>query len=184
MEDIDVDKRLLEDIQHGKQEALASLYDRHAAHLLGVARFIIKNHREAEDLIHDVFIEAWQKASNYDAKRGSVRNWLLLRVRSRAIDRLRKLVKTENHAEIESIDMRSVIPDDSAQQADFERARRATANLSQVQQQVLEASYFEGLSCREIAAKYNIPEGTVKSRLSAAVSALRIALDSNTGEDK
>ncbi|MEZ4468804.1 MAG: sigma-70 family RNA polymerase sigma factor [bacterium] len=89
MHSIDLDTRLVLGMAQGDKSALGQLYDRHAPLLLGVALRLLGDRPEAEDLVHDVLIEAWQRADTYDPARASVRSWLLLRLRSRALDRLR-----------------------------------------------------------------------------------------------
>ena len=81
-----LDEVLVRAIASGDTRALAALYDRHAPLMLGLARRIVGGTSEAEDIVHDVFVEAWRRASDYDESRGSVKAWLLLRTRSRAID--------------------------------------------------------------------------------------------------
>lgn len=177
--DPDNDIQLLKDIGNGNQAALTKLYDRYASHVMAVTFKVIRNKQEAEDLVHDVFIEAWQKADSYDPSKGTVRNWLLLRARSRAIDRIRKLDRIETRSDIEEsvlsksdskIEQRSVDP---IQQLDHRQAHQALALLSAEHALIVRASYFEDLSYREIAKKYEIPEGTVKSRMLAAFKVLR-----------
>ena len=73
----------------GRQAAMARLYDRYAPPLLSAGQRMLGSRRDAEDLLHDVFVEVWQQAGDYSAARGSVKSWLFLRMRSRAIDRLR-----------------------------------------------------------------------------------------------
>lgn len=174
----DHDRKLLAAITHDDRSALAELYDRHSATLMGVAYRILQNRRDAEDLLHDVFLEAWHKAASYDSSRGTVRNWLIMRVRSRAIDRLRSLTSARKKAILqvnnESAQIESV--ENAYHSPDHERARRALAHLSDAQRMVIELLYFEGLSCQEIALRCEIPIGTVKSRLSAALNLLRNAL--------
>ncbi len=172
------DRKLLVAITAGERSALAQLYDRHAAVLMGIAYRILQNRRDAEDLLHDVFIEAWRKAASYDANRGTVRSWLITRLRSRAIDRLRSLISARKsamlRASIESEQMQS--SEAISRSPDHVRALRAMTILSKNQRKVLELLYFEGLSCQEIAALCEIPIGTVKSRLSAALNLLRNSL--------
>ena len=95
--DAELDRQILVRVVAGDHSALTQLYDRHAPVMLGVATRVLGSRRDAEDLLHDVFLEAWQKAASFDATRGSVKTWLLLRVRSRAIDRLRVLAKARAH---------------------------------------------------------------------------------------
>ena len=170
----DHDIQLLADVGNGDKKALSILYDRYASHVLAVTFHILKNKPEAEDLVHDVFIEAWQKALNYDASKGTVRNWLLLRARSRAIDRIRKLARVETRSDIEESEVElSGDKSDISQFQDHQQAHEAINMLSPDHALLIRASYFEDLTYREISKKYEIPEGTVKSRMLAAFKVLR-----------
>src|SRR5512140_792397 len=80
------DEGLVVAMAAGDRQALATLYERHSALLLGLALRIVREKREAEDLLHDVFLEAWRSAKDFDPKRGRVRTWLAIRMRSRALD--------------------------------------------------------------------------------------------------
>src|SRR5512145_1494630 len=73
------DELLVAAVAFADEAALAELYDRHAGPMLGVALRVLGTRSDAEDLVHDVFVEAWQKAAAFDAQRGSVRSWLLMR---------------------------------------------------------------------------------------------------------
>ena len=131
-------------------------------------------------LLHDVFLEVWQQAKQYDPQRGSVSTWLLLRLRSRAIDRLRTLVLARERALAKASAQTSEPVDasiDPSVASEHEMAKQAVAGLSEVQRTVVQLGYFEGLTCAEIATRCNIPIGTVKSRLAAALSQLRLIFD-------
>lgn len=169
----DSDRELMSLVTAGDRRALAALYDRHAPQMLGLGSRILKNRGEAEDLLHDVFLEAWRKAGHYDAERGTVRTWLLLRMRSRAIDRLRSLTKLREQTGFADEPRSGPEGERPNHISDQVIARRALETLSEGQRTVVELSYFEGLTCREIAARCDIPVGTVKSRLSAAMQKLR-----------
>ena len=80
------DVALVRAMAGGDRRALAALYDRHASYLLALGLRILKNRGEAEDLLHDVFLEVWRSAGDYDLNRGRVRTWLVIRMRSRALD--------------------------------------------------------------------------------------------------
>jgi len=167
------DQDLLAAIGRGDRTALAQLYDRHAPQMLAVASRILQDRRDAEDLLHDVFLEAWQKADSYDGERGTVRTWLLMRVRSRAIDRMRTHTAAREHGMVLShVELGAALEDPSAA-PDRVRARRALASLPHPQRLVIELCYFEGLTCQEVADRCGVPLGTVKSRLLAAMMKLR-----------
>jgi RNA polymerase sigma-70 factor (ECF subfamily) len=158
----------------GDRAAVAALYARHVRALLALARSMLKNEQEAEDLIHDVFLEAWRRSSEYSEERGTVRAWLSMRARSRALDRLKSAGRTPIVLGESSSAFPSPVEDQS-------RLRELLSNMPSVQQQVLMLGYFEGLSTTEIAARLGVPAGTVKSRTRAALGALRAILGSKDG---
>ena len=160
---------------NGDSQALAELYDRYASTLLAVAHRMLAHQHNAEDLVQDVFMEAWRSSASYSPQRGGVRTWLLLRLRSRAIDRLR-LNARRRVASLED-DGVPDLPDPAHENLaflpDHATLRRAIETLPKEQRQALELAYFKGLTASEIAASEDIPIGTVKSRLAAALRKLR-----------
>lgn len=177
----DGDVDLVSAVARGDRDALGALYDRHAPLLLALGVRIFSDRREAEDVLHDVFVEVWKRAGDYDPGRGSVKTWLALRMRSRCLDRVRSAAYSRARALSDSGhgdgDRAS-----HAARADVEgapdrsRVRAALAGLSDEQREVLELGYFEGLSSAEIAARVGVPVGTVKSRVRIGIGHLRRAL--------
>jgi RNA polymerase sigma-70 factor (ECF subfamily) len=170
------DSALVARMATGDRSAVAVLYARHVRSLLVLARGMLKSSQEAEDLIHDVFLEAWRRSADYSEERGTVRAWLFMRARSRALDRLKSsgpppAVWTEP------------VPAASAPafSRDQRRLRELLSKMPETQQQVLFLGYFEGLSTVEIAERLGIPAGTVKSRTRAALGALRNVLGAKDG---
>src|SRR5262245_53600870 len=106
----DSDAARVAEMATGSTEALAALYDSHAAPMFALAQRVLGDRRDAEDLVHDVFLEAWRRASAYDPARGSVRSWLLVRVRSRALDRRRALEVAQRHASGDAELARAALP--------------------------------------------------------------------------
>lgn len=176
-DDAEIDAQLVAAIARGDRSALASLYDRHSGILLGLAMRIVRDRREAEDLLHDVFLEAWRSAKDFDPKRGRVRTWLAIRMRSRALD-LQKSARVSRNAGDAGLDL--LVDDRERASPDHARVRAALADLGHDQRRVLELAYFEGLSCTEIAARISIPVGTVKSRIAAGLDRLRNGLSRRT----
>jgi RNA polymerase sigma-70 factor, ECF subfamily len=167
------DAQLVAAMARGERAALAALYDRYASLLLGAAYHVLRNRRDAEDLLHDVLLECWNKAATYEARRGSVRSWLLVRVRSRALDRVRSLAVARRHAAAPPAPEEAPLAGDALRAADGGRAIRALGALPEAQRSIVELCFFQGLGCAEIAKQLGIPVGTVKSRLARAVERLR-----------
>lgn len=173
------DAALIRRMARGDRDGLAQLYDRYAGVLLAVGERILRSRREAEDLVHDVFLEAWHKAAEFDPGRGSVRTWLLVRTRSRALDRCRSasMTRMSEQNSDEVLEQKVLAPEeDPALQPDRAAVRRALLSLPKEQRTVLLLGYFEGLSSSEIAARANVPLGTVKSRVATALAKLRSGL--------
>jgi RNA polymerase sigma-70 factor (ECF subfamily) len=167
------DAALVRAMAEGNRQALAALYARHAGLLLGIAVRIVRERREAEDLLHDVFLEVWRAAKDFDPKRGRVRTWLAIRMRSRCLDH-QKSARVSRNAGDAGLEV--VVDEREKSTPDHGRVREALSTLGEDQRQVVELAYFEGLSCSEIAAKIAKPIGTVKSRLAAGLSRLRDGL--------
>jgi RNA polymerase sigma-70 factor (ECF subfamily) len=167
-------------VRDGDDAALAELYDRYAPIALGLALKIVRDPLEAEDVVHDAFVAVVERADQYRAERGSVAAWLVTTVRNLALDRARRRVRRAQITEDELRHERhEPVPDpELASWITRERdaVRRALEILSPAQRETLEIAFFEGLSYPEIAARENVPLGTVKSRAARALAALRAAL--------
>ena len=173
--DAKIDQRIILAVQQGNKLAFAELYDRHNAWLMAVAFRILNNRRDAEDLLHDVFIEIWKKASSYDQSRGSLKSWLAVKIRSRALDRLRTLSNLKKHEaeqmneEITAATMSTSV----TRSVEEDQAKRMLQQLTPMQRNIIELSYFRGFTCQEIANHCQMPLGTVKSDLLRSMKALR-----------
>jgi RNA polymerase sigma-70 factor, ECF subfamily len=180
------DAALVAAVATGDREALAMLYDAHSEVVLGLAKRIV-GAGAAEDLLHDVFLEVWHHAADYSPDRGSVRAWLLVRARSRALDRLGKRERDARLA-AEAKDQTSARGVSGAarfgeSELDARRVSRLASQLDPDLTRVLDLAYFEGLSCSEMAATLSLPLGTVKSRLARALARLREAVGFDEGGD-
>jgi RNA polymerase sigma-70 factor (ECF subfamily) len=164
---------MLARVAAGDRRALAGLYDRYAVRMLAVARTFVGLEREAEDLVHDVFLEIWRDAAAYDVERGVARSWLFGRLRSRAIDRLRSPGVARAVLCANGIEPRDDRPDDPTDVIDHGNALRALASLRCDLRTVLELRFLHGLSSSEIASRVRKPIGTVKSRIAAGLAILR-----------
>jgi RNA polymerase sigma-70 factor, ECF subfamily len=176
LEDQDLDVRLIRAAAKGDQTSVAQLYDRYAPLLSALGQRILGNPREVEDLLHDVFIEAWKRAKDYDATRGTVRAWLVMRMRSRALDRVRAAGRAKVVLQDEGKLPDRESADDPSNAPDQALVRAAVAKLPEDQRVVLELGYFQGMTSSEIAKELRVPIGTVKSRVARGLQSLRLAL--------
>ncbi|HVU04336.1 MAG TPA: sigma-70 family RNA polymerase sigma factor [Polyangiaceae bacterium] len=168
------DAELAERARRGDRAAFGELYDRLAPALFRVATSFFRDEARASDLVHDVFLEAWEHVREYDAARAPFRTWLLLRLRSRALDRLgRAEARLTEPLDEPAMERRHT----GAPDADSRLAVRcALRSLEADVRAVLERRYVGGLTAREIAESDGIPIGTVKSRLSRGLASLSVTL--------
>jgi RNA polymerase sigma-70 factor (ECF subfamily) len=176
------DVESLSRVVSGDQGAAAVLYDRHARPLYSLILRILGDETEAEDVLQEVFVQAFRQAGRYDASRGVVAAWLLMMARSRAIDRLRaRRSRVEGRTgEVQVLnDVPDAQPDVASALLDEERTRlvrEALAELPLLQRMAIELAYYEGLSHTEIAERLEQPLGTVKTRIRLGLLKLRDVL--------
>ena len=175
------DASLVRQVIDRRPEALGTLYSRYAATLLALGKRILGSVSDAEEVLQEVFLHVWNHAGRYDAGRSSVSTWLVLITRSRAIDRLRtRKVVERTHETSAQLDPAGHASPEGVEtvflQERRERVQRELGKLPPEQKQVLEMAFYEGLSQSEIAARADLPLGTVKTRTLLAMKKLRNAL--------
>ena len=164
------DHAALERMARGDHEALAELYDRHGRLVFSLALRILRDQGDAEDIVQDVFAQAWRQAARYESSRGNVIAWLLNLTRSRAIDRLRgRRARPDTAAgdpsTLELPDLSQPVDEQIALSTEAARIRAAVDELSVLQRVAIELAFYEGLTHVEIAERLELPLGTVKTRI-------------------
>jgi RNA polymerase sigma-70 factor (ECF subfamily) len=162
---------LLRRLAAGDHRALGELYDLYAGLVNALALRIVKDAAEAEDVVQEVFVQAWRQADRFDAARGTPEAWLCMMARTRALDRLRR--RASRREEPEEAAPRPV---DTPRTVESLAVRRALESLSPEQRRALELAYYEGLTQSEIAERLGEPLGTIKTRIRTAMIRLREAL--------
>ena len=179
-----VDHTLLARVAKGDQEAFERLYEQTSSLLYTLVLRILGKPADAADLLQEVYLEAWRKASNYDTARGAPMAWLVTLARSRAIDWVRALVARGKNVTASLDD--TPASDLVAQNADALDIRAANErqalvrgslkSLPPVQQQVIELAFYQGLTHVEISERLHVPLGTIKTRIRLAMDKLRNGL--------
>src|SRR2546426_2449089 len=107
----DQDSQMAAQLKRGESTAIESLYDRYGRLAFGLAFRILNERGAAEDVVQDAFVSVWRNAAGFDARRGSLRNWLLSIVRNRAIDRLRGSARVRREIDLADAAQRAEVPD-------------------------------------------------------------------------
>jgi RNA polymerase sigma-70 factor (ECF subfamily) len=176
------DEQLILKVAEGDRTAFGSLYDRFSSPLYSLALKMLANEAEAQDLLQEVFLSVWNKASTFRADRGTAFSWVVTQLRNRAIDRIRSRRRRGELLEANAPDLEpsGSTVSSSADNCDIsERAREVRSALRQLsddQCQVLRLAYFEGLTQAEIAEKLEEPLGTIKARAHRGMARLRSIL--------
>jgi RNA polymerase sigma-70 factor (ECF subfamily) len=154
-----VDREVLERFRLGDEAAVKAVYDRFGGPVFALSMSILGEHGLAADATQQTFIKAWRAASTYDAER-SFSPWIYAIARRTAIDLYRK---RSRFVVSDEVDLVSFPPGLETVWEVFE-VRSALDRLPDEERQVVKLSHFDGLTHVEIAARLDIPVGTVKSR--------------------
>jgi RNA polymerase sigma-70 factor (ECF subfamily) len=165
-----------------QQDALAEVYRRHAGAVFGLARRLLSNQAQAEEVVQEIFLRLWNDPTRFDPDRGSLRSFLLTQTHGRAVDLLRSEAARRRREEREATTNPSPEYELDREVWDLALAgqvREAIARLHDGEREAIELAYFGGHTYREVATMLGEAEGTVKSRIRAGLRRLRAELTSS-----
>lgn len=174
------DVQLVVAIARADDGALAELYRRHGRAVFGLARRVLGDSAEAEDVAQEVFVHLWEHPERVDPARGSVRTYLLTRTHSRAVDVVRSRAARARREERDARSVPLAACDPASEVWELalgERMSEAVAALPAGERAAIELAYFGGHTYRQVAVVLNEPEGTVKSRIRTGLGRLREVLE-------
>jgi RNA polymerase sigma-70 factor, ECF subfamily len=174
----EIDTTLMALVTTRSTEAIAEIYRRHSSAVYTLAVRVLGDRHLAEDVCHDVFIGLWQSPAGFDPLRGKLRTLLLTRTHGRCVDLVRsRNARSAREARITS-EPAAVVPVDQGllDRSEGELVRAAVNRLPADQLTVLRLAYFGAHTYREVARMLDLPEGTVKARMRAALRSLRADL--------
>jgi len=162
----------------GDPTALAVLHRRHAAVARGLAFRVLRDRGLAEDAVQEAFVDLWKTAARFDPARSSVRSWICLLTHRRAVDLARREARrrlADGHAG--ELDEGSYSAEDAVMLPLEQRSvRAALEQLNDRHRELLELAYYGGLTQSQLAERFGLPLGTVKSRMFEALRRLAAAL--------
>jgi RNA polymerase sigma-70 factor (ECF subfamily) len=186
------DVRLLQRIATRDEAALAELYDRHSRIAYSVIIRILGSPSAAEEVLQETFVRVWSRAETYDALLGSPGAWLTRIARNRAIDRLRACrARGDISISIQPAVNADAAPANGPWDAHMHETpetvlegrttagavQTALAALAPTQRALIEGAFFEGYTHRELADRFGVPLGTVKTRIRTGLAAMRGRLE-------
>jgi RNA polymerase sigma-70 factor, ECF subfamily len=172
----DPDLLLMHRVSTGDDAALGELYERFAPLVFKVAWQFHRGHAEAEDAVQEIFVRLWQTADRFDPARAKLVTWVMLIARRHLIDRLRRSSVRPRPAAIEGDVMGPDTPPSPRDPAMIEVGElllERIRELPRLQREVIERSYIQGYTLREVADQLEAPLGTIKSALSRGLARLR-----------
>jgi RNA polymerase sigma-70 factor (ECF subfamily) len=156
----------------GDPSALGGFYDLFSGLAHALALRILRDRQEAEDVVQEVFMQAWRQADRFDLSRGTPEAWVCMMARSRALDRLRRRASRREEPE-DAAPAPTLVP----RNAEAIAVRDALHTLPAPQRRALELAYYDGLTQAEIAERLGEPLGTIKTRIRTAMIRLRDVLE-------
>lgn len=168
---------LISRVARGDTQAFEQLYEATSAKLFGVIIRILHREDVSEDVLQDVFVTVWDRASTYNPQLASPITWMATIARNRAIDEARRKVPVATDPE-QLTKMSDIISALDAVEShdDLILLRRCLDALDQERRDMVLLAYFEGFSREAIAAKFTCPVNTVKTRLRRSLLQLRDCL--------
>jgi RNA polymerase sigma factor (sigma-70 family) len=160
-------------LQQRNQKAFAYLYDHYSGSLYGIVNAIVTDKEAANDVLQNVFVNIWRKIESYDSSKGRLFTWMLNIARNASIDEVRsrahkdslKNQPLDGNVDIAGRSVNAVIDDTGL--------RKLLGKLKEEWRILVDLSYFQGFTHEEISKALNIPLGTVKTRIRAALIQLR-----------
>ncbi len=168
---------LLERMASGDQAAFGRLYDMLSPRVFGLILRVLVDRAQSEEVLQEVFLEVWQSAPRFAAKKGQGRAWVLTIAHRRAVDRVRSSQASSDRDTRVGLRDLDVAHDGVAEQVELriesERVAAALGTLPEVQKEAITLAYYGGYSQSEIAALVGAPLGTIKTRMRDGLSRLR-----------
>jgi RNA polymerase sigma-70 factor, ECF subfamily len=180
----EVEAVALADLVHrsarGQEDAFAELYDRTSGRVYGVVWRVLRSADHAAEVTQEVYTEVWRQAARFDADKGSVLAWITTMAHRRAVDRVRsvtsEVARDERYAAAGTVRDVDHVWEGVQQGLEAQRVRKGLESLTTIQREALTLAYFGGYTQVEIAARLEVPLGTVKTRIRDGLIRLRDVL--------
>lgn len=173
------DAELVAGIIAREEPALGEAFRRHGQAVIGLARRLLNDPTQAEDLAQEIFVRLWQQPERFDATRGKLRTLLLTQAHGLGVDTIRSQNARRRREEKVSYDAPALMADVDAEilaVTAAEQVRAALAELPAVERTAIELAYFGANTYRQVAEMLGVPEGTIKTRIRTGLRRLNESL--------
>ncbi len=167
---------LLRRASRGDEAAFADLYDRTSTKVYGLARRVVRDPAQAEEVAQETYLAVWRQAARYDPAQGGPLAWILTIAHRRAVDRVRSAESArERDLRFDGSDY-DMVAETVTTSLEAARVRRALASLTEVQREAVLLAYYGGYTYKEVSELLDVPLGTIKTRMRDGLIRLRDAL--------
>lgn len=170
-------EELLHLVAQGCRDAFDGLYDLVAPFVYGLVLRVLRDPAQSAEVAQEVMVEVWRTAPRFDRSRGSVRGLVLTIAHRRAVDRVRseqsrrgREARVARHDVARPFDS---VTDLVEQRGDHQAVRQALGELTALQRQAIELTYYDGYTYREAADLLHTPHNTMKTRIRDGLVRLR-----------
>jgi RNA polymerase sigma-70 factor (ECF subfamily) len=171
---------LLRRVARGDEDAFRALYDLVAPRVYGLARRVVRDPAQAEEVAQEALVEVWRNAPRFDPSKGSASAWVMTIAHRRAVDRVRAAqagADRERRVAAASVDTPyDDVVEGVTASLEQQQVRRCLQGLTDLQREAITLAYYDGYSYREVAEKLDAALPTIKSRLRDGLIRLRDCL--------
>ncbi len=176
---------LLRQVARGDESAFTALYEAVSPRVYGLARRVVRDPAQAEEVAQEALVEVWRSAARFDPAKGSATSWILTITHRRAVDRVRSAqasVDRERRVAVSHVDTPyDDVVEEVTANLEQQQVRRCLKGLTELQREALTLAYYGGYTYREVAEKLDTALPTIKTRMRDGLIRLRDCLGVDLG---